>query len=156
MKPLNHMQLFLMIPRNFPIAVLYHAVLRFQPALLALRMMITLIDAFAKLWKVTISFVMYVCRYGCLSVYLSVSVRQCEWKNNSAHTWRKFMKLYITAFLRKSVEKTRSFVNLLKPTGYGLHQQFEYFNNCTVCPHCIYVLRKQRLVPLTASTDWFL
>jgi hypothetical protein len=24
------------------------------------------------------------------------------------------------------------------------------FNNCTLCPHCIYVLCKQRLVPLTA------
>jgi hypothetical protein len=28
---------------------------------------------------------------------------------------------------------------LLKPTGYGMHQQVEYFNNCTLCPHCIYV-----------------
>jgi hypothetical protein len=24
------------------------------------------------------------------------------------------------------------------------------FNNCTFCPHCIYVLCKQRLVPITA------
>jgi hypothetical protein len=24
------------------------------------------------------------------------------------------------------------------------------FNNCTLCPHCMYVLCKQRLVPLTA------
>jgi hypothetical protein len=30
-------------------------------------------------------------------------------------------------------------INLLKPTGYGMHQQVEYFNNCTLCPHCIYV-----------------
>jgi hypothetical protein len=29
--------------------------------------------------------------------------------------------------------------NLLKPTGYGMHQQVEHFNNCTLCPHCIYV-----------------
>jgi hypothetical protein len=29
--------------------------------------------------------------------------------------------------------------NLLKPTGYGIHQQVEYFNNCTACPQCIYV-----------------
>jgi hypothetical protein len=29
------------------------------------------------------------------------------------------------------------------------------FNNCTFCPHCIYVYCKQRLVPLTALTDWF-
>ena len=26
--------------------------------------------------------------------------------------------------------------NLLKPTGHVMHQQF---NNCTFCPHCIYV-----------------
>jgi hypothetical protein len=30
-------------------------------------------------------------------------------------------------------------INLLKPTGYGMHQQVEYFNNCTLCPQCIYV-----------------
>jgi hypothetical protein len=30
-------------------------------------------------------------------------------------------------------------INLLKPTGYGMHQQVEYFNYCTLCPHCIYV-----------------
>jgi hypothetical protein len=29
--------------------------------------------------------------------------------------------------------------NLLKPTGYGMHQQVECFNNCMFCPHCIYV-----------------
>ena len=30
-------------------------------------------------------------------------------------------------------------VNLLKPTGYVMHQQFLTFNNCRLCPHCIYV-----------------
>jgi hypothetical protein len=30
--------------------------------------------------------------------------------------------------------------NLLKPTGYGTHQQVEYFNNWSFCSHCIYVL----------------
>jgi hypothetical protein len=30
-------------------------------------------------------------------------------------------------------------INLLKPTGYGMYQQIEYLNNCTLCPHCIYV-----------------
>jgi hypothetical protein len=28
---------------------------------------------------------------------------------------------------------------VLKPTGYGMHKQVEYFNNCTLCPHCICV-----------------
>ena len=29
--------------------------------------------------------------------------------------------------------------NLLKPTGYVTHQPVLKFNNCTLCPHCIYV-----------------
>jgi hypothetical protein len=29
--------------------------------------------------------------------------------------------------------------NFTKPTGYGMHQQFKYFNNFTLYPHCIYV-----------------
>jgi hypothetical protein len=31
------------------------------------------------------------------------------------------------------------FINLLKPTGYGMYQQVEHFNSCTLCPHCVYV-----------------
>jgi ferredoxin len=30
-------------------------------------------------------------------------------------------------------------LNPLKSTGYGMQQQVEYFNNCTLCPHCIYM-----------------
>ena len=30
-------------------------------------------------------------------------------------------------------------INLLNPSGYVTHQQFLTFNNCTLCPHCIYV-----------------
>jgi hypothetical protein len=30
-------------------------------------------------------------------------------------------------------------INLLDPTGYGMHQQVEYFNICRLCHHCIYV-----------------
>jgi hypothetical protein len=30
-------------------------------------------------------------------------------------------------------------LNLLKPTGYGLHKQVEYFNNCMLCPYCFYM-----------------
>ena len=33
----------------------------------------------------------------------------------------------------------RCCLNLLKSTGYVMHQQFLTFNNCTFCPHCIYV-----------------
>jgi hypothetical protein len=30
-------------------------------------------------------------------------------------------------------------LNLLKPTDYGMHQQVEHYNNCTLCPHYIYL-----------------
>jgi len=46
-------------------------------------------------------------------------------------------------------------INLLKP-GYVMHQQFKItFNNCTLCPPCIYVFciclrSKQRFVQLRA------
>jgi hypothetical protein len=30
-------------------------------------------------------------------------------------------------------------INLLKPTGYWMQQQVEYFNNCKLCWCCIYV-----------------
>jgi hypothetical protein len=36
-------------------------------------------------------------------------------------------------------KKLCSLINLLKPTGYEMHQQFKYFNKCALCPHCIYV-----------------
>jgi len=29
--------------------------------------------------------------------------------------------------------------NLLQTTGYVMHQQVLTFNNCTLCPHCIYL-----------------
>jgi hypothetical protein len=64
-------------------------------------------------------------------------------------------------------------VNILKPTGYRMHQQVEHFNNCTLCPHCICVfctclrtnrdlchLHKKLLVFITEmkclqrDTDW--
>ena len=51
-------------------------------------------------------------------------------------------------------------VNLLKPTGYVMHQQFNS-QQLYVLPTlylCVLYLSesKQRLVPLTAQTDWFL
>jgi hypothetical protein len=38
-------------------------------------------------------------------------------------------------------------LNLLKPTGYGMHQPVEYFNNCTLCVLYLYE-NKQQLVHL--------
>jgi hypothetical protein len=42
-----------------------------------------------------------------------------------------FLSLYLLAVSKQ--------FNLSKPTGYGMHQQVEYFNNCPFCPHCVYV-----------------
>jgi hypothetical protein len=49
-------------------------------------------------------------------------------------------------FLKESTEVVTAlfinqycFLNLLKSTGYGMHQEVKYFNNCTHCPHSIYV-----------------
>ena len=51
-------------------------------------------------------------------------------------------------------------VNLLKPTGYVMHQQFNIQQLYVLPTLCLCVLylseNKQRLVPLTAQTDWFL
>jgi hypothetical protein len=46
---------------------------------------------------------------------------------------------YFLLFLIRNLDLIYSFINLLKPTGYGMHQQVEYFNNCTLCPHYVYV-----------------
>ena len=50
--------------------------------------------------------------------------------------------------------------NILKPTGHVMHQQFN-IQQLYVLPTlylCVLYLseNKQRLVPLTAQTDWFL
>ena len=51
-------------------------------------------------------------------------------------------------------------INLLKPTGYLMYQQFN-IQQLYALPTlylCVLYLseNKQRLVPLTAQTDWFL
>jgi hypothetical protein len=46
-----------------------------------------------------------------------------------------------TAIMSKaSLISARKRINLLKPTGYGMHQHVEHFNNCTLFPYYIYVL----------------
>ena len=51
-------------------------------------------------------------------------------------------------------------INLLKPTGHVMNQQFniQQFYVLPTLYLCVLYLseNKQRLVPLTASTDWFL
>ena len=41
-------------------------------------------------------------------------------------------------YIKKLVRSTLLF-NLLNPTGYVMHTNSLTFNNCTFCPHCIYV-----------------
>ena len=51
-------------------------------------------------------------------------------------------------------------LNLLKPTGHVMHQQFNIQQLYVLPTLYLFVLylseNKQRLVPLTAQTDWFL
>jgi len=51
------------------------------------------------------------------------------------------------------------YIKPLKPSGHSMYHEFN-INNSTLCPQCIYVLcgseNKQRLLPHTALTDWFL
>ena len=42
-------------------------------------------------------------------------------------------------------------LNLLKPTCYVMHQASLTFNNCTLCPHCIYVF----CIYLRTNSDLF-
>jgi hypothetical protein len=50
------------------------------------------------------------------------------------------IKLYNTQALPVLLYRSKTWtINLLKPSGYGMHQQVKYFNNFTLCPHCIYV-----------------
>ena len=52
------------------------------------------------------------------------------------------------------------YINLLKPTGHVMHQQFniqQLYALPTLYLRVLYLSEnKQRLVPLTAQTDWFL
>jgi len=51
-------------------------------------------------------------------------------------------------------------INLMNPTGHVMHQQFNIQQLYALPTLCLCVLylseNKERLVPLTASTDWFL
>ena len=52
------------------------------------------------------------------------------------------------------------YINLLKPTGHVIHQQFNIQQLCVLPTLYLCVLylseNKQRLLSLTAQTDWFL
>jgi len=37
------------------------------------------------------------------------------------------------------LKKIQVLFNILKPTSHVMHQPVLTFNNCTLCPHCIYV-----------------
>ena len=56
--------------------------------------------------------------------------------------------------------KIKTHVNLLKRTGHVLHQQFNIQQMYVLLTLYLCVLylseNKQRLVPITAYTDWFL
>jgi hypothetical protein len=61
--------------------------------------------------------------------------------------WYEYLRIS-TSYLQVRVPTT--IFNLLKPTGYGMHQQVECFNNCTLYPHCIDVF----CICLRTNSDW--
>ena len=67
--------------------------------------------------------------------------------------WKKYK-------CRSSVRRKSKTISLLKPTGHVIHQQFNIQQLYVLPTLCLCVLylseNKQRLVPLTAQTDWFL
>jgi hypothetical protein len=51
----------------------------------------------------------------------------------------KLSKYHMASLAKKLCKLLREVVyNLLKPTSHVMHHQFN-INNCTLCPHCIYV-----------------
>jgi hypothetical protein len=67
------------------------------------------------------------------------------------------MGLGKTAFPSQKVAIEWWDANLLKPTGYGMHQQVEYCNNCTLCPHCVVCfvfVWEQTATCATYSINW--
>ena len=79
------------------------------------------------------------------------------------HSWRlaaRFIDGIMTFIFRCAGEKMFVFINLLKPTGHVMNQQFNIQQLYVLPTLCLCVLylseNKQRLVPLTAQTDWFL
>ena len=83
------------------------------------------------------------------------------------HTW-SFKCLFSSIFLvrifaswrNKYTYASSAEISLLKPAGHVMHQQFniQQLYALRTLYLCVLYLseNKQRLVPLTASTDWFL
>jgi len=71
---------------------------------------------------------------------------------------RQGKELYLLSV--PALEHTHPRINLLKPTDYVMHQQFniqQLYALPTLYLCVLYLSQnKQRLVPLTAQTDWFL
>jgi len=81
----------------------------------------------------------------------------------AAYRWQLGLRLAFSAacIWYTGTETCRRYVfNLLKPTGHVMHQQFniQQLYALSTLYSCVLYLseNKQRLVPLTAKTDWFL
>ena len=96
-------------------------------------------------WKNSLwMFVILLMQNRCQIVYVGVQLPEF---NNRMH--RHFVAYSI-----------RRLINVLKTTGYVMHQQFniQHLYALPTLYFCVLYLseNKQRLVPLTALTDWFL
>ena len=97
----------------------------------------------------------------------STNLIDCQWLNKChSHNFVTFLKdllvLVVSGFYHENWWQgvTQIVINILKPTGHVIHQQFN-IQQLYALPTlylCVLYLseNKQRLVPLTAWSDWFL
>ena len=80
---------------------------------------------------VYVSMVLSFCLGVCVSVFL----------HKKPFLLNKTNLISVSCKVKFTVANPRSkynFINLSKPTGYVMHQQFN-IQHCTFCPHCIYM-----------------
>ena len=89
-----------------------------------------------------------------IQYFVTCTLINCVETSRTIHT---FLKLQTLQYLPGQTEGN---INLVKPTGHVMYQQFNIQQLYAVSTLYLCVLylseNKQRLVPLTAQTDWFL
>jgi len=90
----------------------------------------------------------------------SLSVSDLPVHRMRKNCFQQFFLILCTGRSFTESDDTRCCINLLKPAGYVMHQQFNIQQLYALPTQYLCVLylsvNKQRLVPLTAQTDWFL
>ena len=105
--------------------------------------------------------VIHIQRHLVFTIHITI-----KWGNTLVLTTEHTLKLYLKHTVHRRAQGRRQtlvsiyHINLLKPTGYVMHQQFN-IQQLYALPTlylCVLYLseNKQRLLPLISWTDWFL